>query len=171
VEKEIKVQSNQSKEGSIILQTIKGLRDLRRPHRHFKPECPICKIVMKRKGKKGTGDYWKCPKCKGKVNRFGMYIQAVSPDALDIKNHEIKAFRQEMTKRKLIIGLKKQKYRGFDTLEFSGEIIDLNAYDTDGVSFEEKKRMEEQRKEAEREQKKAERKTKRKATKEKKAKK
>jgi len=134
---------------------------MRRRSPHDKVECPLCKVKMKRKGKKGGDEYFKCPKCQGKMRRNGSFVEKPNPDTLDLRNHEIKAFRKEMSKRKLIIRLKKQKYLGYKSLEWEGEIINLDDYDSDGISLEEKRKMEEERKKQEKEMKKQERKQKR----------
>jgi len=129
-----------------MLEQIKMYRALRRRKPHGKVDCPICKIKMKRKGKKGGDEYFKCPKCKGKMRRGGPFVQPVNPDTLDIRSHEIKAFRKELSKRKLIVRLKKQKYLGYKSFEWEGQIINLDDYDFDGMSFEEKRKIAEEEK-------------------------
>lgn len=143
-----------------MIERIKTLRSSRRPIPHKKPDCPICKVQMKRKGKKGKSDYYKCPKCKGKT-RGGLFFEAHNPETLDIRNHQIKEFRKELSKRKLVIRLQKEKYFPFESFEWGGQIVNLNDYDKDGISFEEKRKMEEEHKKQEEAVKKAEKKKKR----------
>lgn len=117
----------------------KQRRMLRREKLHWKPMCPVCQIQMKRKGKKGSFPYYKCPKCKGRMNIDGEYFPPPNPDTIDLRNQELKVFRKEIAKRKLIKRLKKQKYLGYSSIQYNGEIIDLNAYDKNGNPLEEQK--------------------------------
>jgi len=109
---------------------------------------------MKRKGKKGPDEYFKCPKCKGKMRRNGPYVPPPNPDTIDMRNHEIRAFRKELAKRKLIVKLKKQKYLGYKSFEMEGEMVNLDDYDFDGITFEEKRKLAEEQKKREEEAKK-----------------
>lgn len=143
-----------------MIERSKLFQALRRRKSHGKPDCPICKVQMKRKGKKGANEYFKCPKCKGKTKRGGIFMQPPNPDTLDIRSHQIKEFRKELSKRKLIVKLKKEKYLGYEAFEWEGQMIDLNDYDKDGISFEEKRMMEEERKKQEASAKKAKKKQK-----------
>jgi len=127
------------------------LRQMRKRKRRVKIQCPICKVEMKRKGKKGRDEYFKCPKCKGKLFSNGIFKQAVPKDSLDIRNYQLKEERKEIALRKLIRRLKKEKYLGYHTFQWEGKIIDLNDYDVDGISFAEKKEAEEARKKQEEE--------------------
>jgi len=148
-----------------MINRVKLFRALRRRKPHGKPDCPICKVKMKRKGKKGDDEYFKCPKCKGKMRRDGPFVAPPNPDTLDVRNHQIREFRKEMALRKLVVKLKKQKYLGFKSFEWEGRIINLDDYDVDGVTFEEKRRIAEEEKKREEEAKKVEKKKKRQARK------
>lgn len=138
---------------------IKLFQALRRRKAHGKPDCPICKVPMKRKGKKGWEEYFKCLKCKGKMSR-GLFVPCSNPDTQDIRTHQIREFRRELSIRKLIVKLKKQKYLGYDSFEIEGRMINLNDFDVDGISFEEKRKIEEERKKQEEKAKKAKKKKK-----------
>jgi len=128
-----------------MIERIKRYKVLRRRDPHVKLECPVCKVKMKRKGKKGTGnEYFRCPKCRGKMRRNGSFAEPPNPETLDIREHQIKEFHKEMSKRKLVIKMKQQKYLGLKTFEWEGQIINLADYDVDGITFEEKKKIEEE---------------------------
>ena len=142
----------------LIKDRISMLRNLRRPKQR-KFDCPICQVRMKRKGKKGR-DFFKCPKCKGKL-MGALFIQAPSKESIDLQIAQTKIIRKENSKRKFIIEMKKEKYRGFDAIEFAGDYIRFDDYDKDGISFEEKKRLQEERAKRLEEQKKVEAKKKR----------
>lgn len=134
-----------------MLEKVKKLRELRKRKVYGEKICPMCNVKMKRKGKKGRNEFFKCPKCKGKLSLSGTFEPPPNPDTLDMKIHELKAFRKEMAKRKLIVRLKKEKYLGYKQFQWEGEIINLDDYDVDGVSLEEKRRMEEEKKKQEQE--------------------
>lgn len=131
-----------------MLERIKKLKDLRRKVRKEKPNCPMCQVQMKRKGKKGKNVFYKCPKCKGKL-QAGTFVSPPNPETLDIRCHELKEMRKEQALRKLVRKLKKEKYLGYQTFQWEGRIINLDDYDKDGISLEEKKKMEEEKKKME----------------------
>lgn len=136
------------------------VKNIRGRRKHFKPSCPICKEEMQRKGRKGPNEFFKCKKCRGRLNSSGIFIQPPNPDSIDIYNHQLKAIRREFGKRVMIVKMKKEKYSGIQDFLFEGEVINLGEYDKDGVSFAEKKKFEEAQKKRELERKKQEKKKK-----------
>lgn len=141
-------------QGNKMLERVKRFRDKRRRVPDFKPDCPLCKEAMKRKGKKGSTSYWKCLKCKGKLYRNGLFFTAPNPETLDLRSVQIRAQRKELSKRRFIIWAKKQKFLGFKTFELSGEMINFDEYDKDGISFAEKAKITAEQKKREKEAKK-----------------
>lgn len=128
-----------------MIERIKRYKASRRRSPHGKPECPICKVEMQRKGKRGSAlECFRCPKCRGKMRRNGPFVPSPNPDTLDIREHQIREFRREMSKRTLIIKMKQQKYLGLQNFEWGGQMINLSDYDVDGITFDEKKKIEEE---------------------------
>jgi len=97
-----------------------------------RPFCPLCNSEMKRKGKKGKNEYYKCPKCGCKQFQDGSYRQKPNPDTLDIMNRAIREQRKEQSLKRLIKRLKKQKYLPYKTFIWEGRVINLDEYDRDG---------------------------------------